>query len=314
MPSGELQWIDLVDPSEQELADAWLSPLYDVAHDVLLAPAATGMLVRPRLESHFDYVLGVLLVPLLIEHGTDIRYQEVDLVLTHDAILSVRKTPKGSDGTDSDAEEPFAVDELRRALHHDPDAGPGTVLYLIADDIAESYLTLVDNLHDAIDDLEDQVEDGDPRDIHRQISQLRHTLLDVRRTLAPMRDAVHRVVDGRVDLDDGTMFPRALELRFGDVYDKFLRAGDGMESARDLIGGVRDYVQAQVANGQNEVMKRLTVSASLLLLPTFIVGVYGQNFVSMPELHWHYGYSLSWTVIIVTTILQLWYFRKRKWI
>ena len=77
---------------------------------------------------------------------------------------------------------------------------------------------------------------------------------------------------------------------------------------------MRDYHQAKVANDQNEVMKKLTVIASVLLLPTFIVGLYGQNFRSIPELHWHAGYAFSWLLIIVTTIGQLWWYHRKEWI
>ncbi len=110
------------------------------------------------------------------------------------------------------------------------------------------------------------------------------------------------------------MFPRDVELHFADAYDKLLRATDGLDLARDLLSGVRDFHQAQVANDQNEVMKRLTVVASVLLLPTFIVGLYGQNVKGSPELHWAHGYAFSWAVIIATTIAQLVYFRRKKWI
>ena len=81
-----------------------------------------------------------------------------------------------------------------------------------------------------------------------------------------------------------------------------------------LLAAVRDYYQAKIANDQNEVMKKLAVIASLLLFPTFIVGVYGQNFDHMPELHWRLGYLFSWALIVVTTILQLVFFRWRRWI
>jgi Mg2+ and Co2+ transporter CorA len=81
-----------------------------------------------------------------------------------------------------------------------------------------------------------------------------------------------------VELDEGELFPRPVEIAFGDAYDKLLRATEALESSRDALGGVRDYLQGRIANDQNEVMKRLTVIASLLLLPTFIVGLYGQNF------------------------------------
>ena len=82
----------------------------------------------------------------------------------------------------------------------------------------------------------------------------------------------------------------------------------------DLVAGVRDYHQAKIANDQNEVMKRLTVVASLVLIPTFVVGVYGQNFVDIPELRWHFGYAFSWAVILVTTVMQLAWFRRKGWL
>jgi len=77
---------------------------------------------------------------------------------------------------------------------------------------------------------------------------------------------------------------------------------------------VRDYFQSKIGIDQNEVSKRLTMIASLLLLPTFIVGLYGQNFRNIPELHWGFGYAWSWGLIVVTTIAQLAWFRWKKWL
>ena len=99
-----------------------------------------------------------------------------------------------------------------------------------------------------------------------------------------MRDAVRRVIDDVVEVDEGPeVFPHDVEVAFNAAYDKLLRALDGLDLARDLLAGVRDYSQSKIANDQNEVMKRLTVVASLLLFPTFIVGLYGQNFVHIPS-------------------------------
>jgi magnesium transporter len=129
-----------------------------------------------------------------------------------------------------------------------------------------------------------------------------------------MRDAVRRVIDGTVEVEEGPeVFPREVEVALNAAYDKFLRASDALDLARDLLAGVRDYSQAKIANDQNEVMKRLTVIASLLLLPTFIVGLYGQNFVDIPELRWHLGYAYVWGLIVATTALQLWWFRRKRW-
>ena len=111
-----------------------------------------------------------------------------------------------------------------------------------------------------------------------------------------------------------SLFPREVELHFADVYDKLLRATDGLDLARDLLSGVRDYHQAQVANNQNEVMKRLTVIASVLLLPAFIVGLYGMNVRGVPEYDWAHGYAWAWALIVSTTIAQIAYFRWKKWL
>jgi magnesium transporter len=189
------------------------------------------------------------------------------------------------------------------------------IAYRIVNDVAEKYLDLVDDIDAEIDELEDKVEDQPAATTRERISTLRHDLLHIRRTLAPTRDAVRRVVDGVVEVQKGDeVFPHDVEVAFNSAYDKLLRAFDGLELSRDLLASVRDYHQSKIANDQNEVMKRLTVIASLILVPTFIVGVYGQNFVHMPELHWHLGYAYSWTVIVGTTIIQLVWFRRKHWL
>jgi magnesium transporter len=122
-------------------------------------------------------------------------------------------------------------------------------------------------------------------------------------------------VDRRIDIGEGPeVLPRDVELDFADVYDKLLRAVDGLDFSRDLLASARDYQQAKIATDQNEVTKRLTVIAALVLVPTLIVGVYGQNFDHMPELHWRFGYAWSWGLIVGTTIIQLFFFRRLGWI
>jgi magnesium transporter len=151
-------------------------------------------------------------------------------------------------------------------------------------------------------------------DVHKRISALRHDILHIRQSLSPTRDAVHRVVDGRVEGEAPSLVDEHEITLFSDVYDKLLRANDALELSRDLIAGVRDFYQSKVAQSQNEVVQRLTAIASILLFPTFVVGVYGQNFDVMPELHWHYGYAFSWAVIILSTIGQIAFFRWKRWI
>ncbi len=237
-----MRWIDLIDPTGDEISAQLPPNVHPTVLELLLAPPVHDDEPRPRIESHGEYA------------------------------------------------------------------------FRLVDEVAERYLDLIDNVNDEIDELEDKVEEWPGAKVRGRISTLRHDLLHIRRTLAPTRDAVRKVVDGRIELEGGgDLFPREVQIHFGDSYDKLLRASDGLETSRDLVAGVRDYFQSKIAADQNEVMKRLTVIASLLLVPTFIVGLYGQNFHDIPELGWSWGYWWSWGLILGTTAVQLVFFRWKKW-
>jgi magnesium transporter len=297
------QWIDLCDPDEQALRAVLPTEVHDTALDRILGPARTEP--RPRLEAQGDYVFGVLAFPAVRKTG-EVVFQEVDVIATLDVLITVRKTPPGHTACEFD-------DARNTALRNG--APPGLCLHVVVDEIAERFLTMVDGFDESIDELEDHVNDWPATEIRERISSIRHDILHVRRVLAPTRDAARAVLDDRVELDgDVSLFPRDIELRFADAYDKLLRATDGLDLSRDLLAGVRDFHQAEVANDQNEVMKRLTVVASMLLVPTLIVGLYGQNFRHIPELEWAQGYLWSWGLIIVTSAFQFWYFRRKRWI
>jgi magnesium transporter len=305
-------WIDLLDPSADELRRHVKPDLRPEALEQLLRPAEIdGGDVRPSIATHDHYIFGVLLVAVVAKGGR-VFYQEVDFVLTQDRIVTVRKTPAGH--------EPFDPAPIRAVCDaREGEAPPGAIAYYLFDEVAERYLDLLDNVDDQIDTLEGRLEEMPLDEVRGRISEVRRDLLRLRRRLGPTRDAVREVVDGRVDVKGRRffgreVFPRDVELQFASVYDKFLRASEAIEYARELLAAVRDYQQARVAIEQNNVTKSLTAIASIVLFPTFIVGVYGQNFDHMPELHWRLGYAYSWAVILVVTIAQFVYFRRKRWL
>jgi magnesium/cobalt transport protein CorA len=298
------QWIDLIDPSADELRKHLPEHVHQTALTALLAPHVHDDEPRPRIVSHGDYVMGIFLIPVAVPDEDRVYYQEIDFIATIDMLVSVSKTPPHEQPFD-----PKPAQDACRASEH-----VGMFVYHLVDEIAERYLEVVDDIDGEIDELEDRVATSDVREVGHRLRELRHDVRGIRRTLTPTRDAVHKVLDNRIELDDAELFPRDVEIAFGDAYDKLLRATESLESSRDALGGVRDYLQGKIANDQNEVTKRLTAIASILLVPTFIVGVYGQNFRKIPELHWGFGYEWSWGLIVVTTVLQIWYFRRKNWL
>jgi len=299
-------WVDLLDPTPEELHDALPEHIHESALELLGAPPKHEDEPRPRLEGQGEYVLGILLVAVAVPEEDRVYYQEIDLVLTREHALTVRKTPESG--------HPFEIARCRDVVRADDP--PGMIAYRIVDEVIEDYLDLVDTITDEIEELDDHVEEWRPQQIRRRMADLRHDMLHIRRTLSPTRDAIREVVDDRVDIETDTLFPHEVEVAFATAYDKALRATEGLDFARDLLGSVRDYYLSKIANDQNEVMKRLTMVASLLLVPTFIVGLYGMNFRHIPEItrFGSWGYPWVWLLIVVSTLAQLWYFRRKRWL
>lgn len=307
MGAGD-RWLDLLDPSREELDKHLPAEVHDRALEQLLAPAAHDDEPRPKLEAQGDYVFGVLLIPVLDKEGDEVFYQEVDLVVTRELLITVRKTPpNGRPAWEPGSAQASCRDEDNVAM----------ITYHLVDDVAERFLDLVDDVNDEIDELEDHVEEWSSERIRTRLSALRHDLLHIRRTLAPTRDAVREIIDDRVEFGDEEVFTHDVELNFGNAYDKLLRAADNLELARDLVSGVRDYHQAKIANDQNDVMKRLAVIATVFLPLTFLTGFFGQNF-SYLVLHIEPGKGAFWLLGIglelAATIALVLLIKLRRWL
>src|SRR5439155_12910487 len=161
------EWIDLLDPDRGQLEQHLPREVHERAMDQLLAPVLHDDEPRPKLEGHDRYVLGVFLVPFCIQQkGADLVYfREIDLIVTHDVVLTVRKTPK-----EGDAFDPVAV---REAVEAEGALPAGMIAYYVVDDVAESYLRLVDLMNDDVDELEDDVERVGAEEVRTRISHLR---------------------------------------------------------------------------------------------------------------------------------------------
>jgi magnesium transporter len=227
--------------------------------------------------------------------------REIDFVATAERFVTVRKTP--ARGTPWEPECLEAVG----------DAPVGELVFRLVDDVAQSSLDVVDAADAAIDELEEHVDDWPSARVRRRISALRHELIHARRTVGATRGKVRRITDKRLDIAGETLFPEDVERLFADTYETLFRAGEELDVARELLSSSRDYHQALIAENQNEIVKKLTVIASLLLLPTLVVGFYGQNFVgAFDDFYWNVG--VSTLLIVVSTFAQLALFRWRRWI
>ena len=259
-----VRWIDLVDPSREELGPALPPGVDPDVVDELLATPPPGRDPHPVIEGHGSYVFGVLVVMSTVPMAR-LAYQEIDFVATPERLVTVRKAPTG--------EVAYDLAAVRSET-----APAGVLVHRLVDDIADTYLDVLDAVYAEIDGLEDEIDSLRAAEVRQRLAELRHALLHRRRIVSGMRAVARRVLDGRIEVGEHALFPAAVERMFGDTYDTLVRVTEELDVARDLLAGVRDHLQSKIAENQNEVGKKLTVIASLVLVPSLIVGFYGQNF------------------------------------
>ena len=291
-------WVDMV----SEAAETSKSILNNVFqfHPLSIDDALLEKHV-PKVDE-WDTYLYIVLRTVKMDHQdiAEICTPELDIFLGANYVVTYHEEPLA------------AVEKIWELCHQDQRyllRGASYLLYHIADEIVTNTITVIDGLDDWIDQIEDEIfTDSQPGTLE-QIFSVKRVVLRLRRTLLPQREVFNKLARGDFDL-----IPEIDRIYFRDVYDHMLRLHEINEGSRDLIGGALDTYLSVVNNRMNEVMKVLTVIATVFIPLSFIVGLYGMNFSYMPELKWKWGYFGVWAVIILVVVGMLTYFRRKKWL
>jgi magnesium transporter len=210
------------------------------------------------------------------------------------------------------AESP-AIDDVRRRFESGSagvSASGGGLLYAILDAAADSFFPLLDDMTERIERLEDQVLTGDAgTPVLRRMLTIKRDLLDLRRVLAPTRDVANALLRRDIELVEDAMVPY-----FQDLFDHLVRILDQLDLDRDLLASVLDARLTVTSNSLNAIMKRLTAVTVILMIPTLIAGIYGMNFVHMPELQWRFGYLMALGIMAAAAGTLYAIFKKREWL
>jgi magnesium transporter len=297
-------WVRVVDPSEGELdpiADAFdVHPLE--VEDVLGT-------VRPKVEEYDDHTFVVVKDATLrrgdVTFADELRVLQAGFFLGDDWLVTVE--PSRIDALD-EVWERVGREEPRLASR-----GADFTAYRCIDGVVDDYFAILDDIEDDIEAVEDEVIDVAGENVLERINDLRRDLLSVRRLLWPTREAVGVLARG-----DPEQVSEDTEKYYRDVYDHLVQLVDLVETYRDLTSGARDIYLNALSMSTNDVMKKLTVVATIILPLTFVAGIYGMNFAdspfNMPELEWTYGYPAVMLGMGAMAAILLAYFRHEDWL
>ncbi|MBT3287435.1 MAG: magnesium/cobalt transporter CorA [Victivallales bacterium] len=185
----------------------------------------------------------------------------------------------------------------------------GYLLYALLDAVVDSYFPLLEEAGERIEDLQELAMLDASETTLGCIHQMRRDLLELRRAVWPLRDAL-----GALLRSESAFFADETRVYLRDCYDHAVQVLDITETYRELAGSLMDIYLSSLSNRMNEVMKVLTIIATIFIPLTFIAGIYGMNFENMPELHWAWGYPAVWGLMLVTTAVMVVYFRRKGWL
>jgi magnesium transporter len=255
---------------------------------------------RPKLEDLESY-LYLTIKMLTIEDGTrKVRVEHVSLILGSTYLISFQENV-------GDVFDP--VRERIRREGRIRKFGPDYLAYALIDDIVDNYFLVMENFEGRVEDLEEElVTDASQQSLHK-INQLKKDMIFLRKAVWPLREMINCL-----DRDDSPLIRDETRIYFRDVYDHIIQVIDTLETFRDMVSGMIDIYLSSLSYKMNEIMKVLTLIATIFIPLTFVAGVYGMNFEYMPELRYPYGYFIIWGLMIGVVIVMLSYFRKRQWI
>jgi magnesium transporter len=293
--SGARVWLDLEEPTDDELAM--------IQEEFNLHPLAIedtrNRNQRPKVDVYEGYFF-VAVHALSVGANDELVDSEIHAFAGHRYLITIRYAPA------------FDLTEVLSRWDRQPELtgeGGGFLLYVLLDEIVDKYFDIIERYEDLSEDIEDRVfaDEPDP-DVQEAIFKLKRRVVVFRRLVIPLREVLDLVQE-----QPGFVTQR-LGPYYRDVADHVIRTLEFADNIRELLTAVLEAQLSQVSNRLNQIMKKLTSWAAILLVPTLIAGIYGMNFRNMPELRWHLGYFGALALMAGAMLLLYRMFKKRDWL
>ncbi|MBW2962749.1 magnesium/cobalt transporter CorA [Mesonia aestuariivivens] len=256
---------------------------------------------RPKFDDYEDYIFVVVKM-LYTDNENEFVNEHLSIVAGEGFVLTFQE----ADGD--------VFDGVRERINNTKgrmrSSGSDYLMYALIDAVVDNYFIIIEGLSDKIETLEDslftqEVED----DMTQEIQDLKREVLKIRKAIHPLREVINRLENSEHELID-----EKTHSYLRDLQDHITQISENIEIYREMIWSLMDMYMTSISNKMNEVMKVLTIMASIFIPLTFMAGIYGMNFEYMPELKFKYGYFYLWGLMITVFLLMIWYFRRKKWL
>ncbi len=256
---------------------------------------------RPKVEDLEDMLFIILRMHPNDAMAADFNSEQVSILITKNCVISFQE--QEGDLFDSIRER------IRTGKGKIRSMGTDYLAYTLIDAVVDNFFFVLEQIGELTENLENEVIENPVPKIVQKLHSLKQNLLFLRKSIWPLREEITKL-----QRTDSTLISHSTNIYLRDVYDHTIQIIDMVETIRDIITGLLDMYLSNISNKMNEVMKVLTIIATIFIPLTFIAGIYGMNFVNMPELRYKWGYFMVLGLMGIIAIGMLWFFRRKKWL
>ncbi|HOW13856.1 magnesium/cobalt transporter CorA [Methanosarcina sp.] len=256
---------------------------------------------RPKMEDYDSYIYAVLKMMILDEKRKEIIIDQVSIIFGSNYILSFQERER-------DVFNPIR-DRLKNPASRLRKNGVDLLAYSLMDAVVDNYFLILEHIGEEIENLEEELIVDPVPETLKAIQKHKRDMITLRRSVWPLRELINSLQRTESELINETT-----QLYLRDVYDHTIQVIDSIEAFRDILSSMVDVYLSSLSNRMNDVMKVLTIIATIFIPLTFIAGVYGMNFEYMPELEWRWGYPAVMLGMAMVGISMFLYFKKRRWV
>ncbi len=295
-----LLWLDFLDPSDEDFK--FLEETFSL-HPLVIEDCRVPQ-EAPKVNEFPDYISMIMHSVYFYkdkeERGEEpLSIREFDIILGKNYILTLHK------------EKIWNINTIMEQLKKNPrilSRGCDFLFYSVLDDITDNYFYILDLIEDRIDDLEATISTAKSEEFLNEVFSYKRHIISLRKIMAPQRELIARFCRR----DYPFVHPQ-MAIYYKDIHDHLTRIHSMIETFRELLTSVMEAHLFLLSRKMNDVMKVLTIIATIFMPMTFLTGVYGMNFLFMPELKWRFGYLFAWGIILLTGFSLLFYCRRKKW-
>lgn len=295
--SPTISWINVEGLSDIELIDK-MGKIFEI--HPLIQEDIVHTHQRPKIEEHEKTLYIVLKMLNYNESTQEIESEQISIVLGENYVITFQERQ-------GDVFEPIRT-RLRNELGRIRSMGADYLAYALIDIIVDNYFIILEKVSDRIEIIEEELVNQPSEDTLTEIYALKNEMIFLRKSVWPLREVVNRLEKNEIQF-----ITQSVKLYLRDVYDHTIQVIETVETLRDMLGGMLDIYLSSISNKMNEVMKVLTIIATIFIPLTFIAGIYGMNFEYMPELGWRNGYFIVLIVMLAIAGYMVYFFKKKDW-